>query len=101
MKKLEVGILGATGMVGQRFASLLEHHPWFEVKWLGASEKSTGKKYAEACSWRLRERMPPGLRELVVEECKPGKIFRNWFFPRSIRKSPARWSASSPAPATP
>jgi len=44
MKKLEVGILGATGMVGQRFVSLLEHHPWFEVAWLAASERSAGKK---------------------------------------------------------
>ena len=43
MKKLEVGILGATGMVGQRFVSLLEHHPWFEVTWLAASERSAGR----------------------------------------------------------
>ena len=58
MKKVQVGILGATGMVGQRFISLLEHHPWFEVAWLGASEKSAGKKYSEACNWRLRDPMP-------------------------------------------
>src|ERR1700687_2989514 len=44
MKRIAVGILGATGMVGQRFISLLENHPWFEVAWLGASEKSAGKK---------------------------------------------------------
>ncbi len=72
MKKLEVGILGATGMVGQRFVSLLEEHPWFEVKWLAASEKSSGKKYAEACNWRLRDPMPKAVRELVVRDCKPG-----------------------------
>jgi aspartate-semialdehyde dehydrogenase len=72
MKKLEVGILGATGMVGQRFASLLEHHPWFEIKWLAASERSAGKPYAEACNWRVREPMPRGVRELAVHECKPG-----------------------------
>jgi len=72
MKKLEVGILGATGMVGQRFVSLLEHHPWFEVAWLAASERSAGKTYAEACTWRLREPMPKGVRELPVHECKPG-----------------------------
>jgi aspartate-semialdehyde dehydrogenase len=72
MKKLEVGILGATGMVGQRFASLLEHHPWFEIKWLAASERSAGKPYAEACNWRVREPMPKGVRELAVHECKPG-----------------------------
>jgi aspartate-semialdehyde dehydrogenase len=72
MKKLEVGILGATGMVGQRFVSLLEHHPWFEVAWLAASERSAGKTYAEACNWRLREPMPKAVRDLSVDECKPG-----------------------------
>lgn len=73
MKNIEVGILGATGAVGQRFVSLLEHHPWFEVAWLGASERSAGKKYGEACNWRLREPMPRAARELPVHECKPGK----------------------------
>jgi len=73
MKKIEVGILGATGMVGQRFVSLLEHHPWFEVKWLAASERSAGKSYAEACNWRLRDPMPKVVREFPVHECKPGK----------------------------
>ncbi len=72
MKKLDVGVLGATGMVGQRFVSLLEHHPWFGVAWLAASEKSAGKTYAEACNWRLREPMPKAARELPVDECKPG-----------------------------
>jgi len=71
MKKLEVGILGATGMVGQRFVSLLEHHPWFELRWLAASERSAGKTYAEACNWRLREVLPKAVRELPVHECKP------------------------------
>ena len=73
MKKVEVGILGATGMVGQRFASLLEHHPWFEAAWFAASDRSAGKKYADACKWRLREPMPAGVRDMVVEECKPGR----------------------------
>jgi aspartate-semialdehyde dehydrogenase len=73
MKKIEVGILGATGMVGQRFVSLLEHHPWFEVAWLAASERSAGKTYAEACNWRVRDPMPKAARELPVHECKPGK----------------------------
>ena len=71
MKKLEVGILGATGMVGQRLVSLLESHPWFEVAWLAASEKSAGKPYADACHWRLREPMPRAARALLVEECRP------------------------------
>jgi aspartate-semialdehyde dehydrogenase len=71
MKKLEVGILGATGMVGQRLASLLEHHPWFELAWLGASDRSAGKKYAEACNWRLENPMPAAARDLPVYECVP------------------------------
>lgn len=71
MKKLEVGILGATGMVGQRFVSLLENHLWFELKWLGASGKSAGKKYAEVCNWRLREALPLRAGALPVQECKP------------------------------
>lgn len=72
MKKIPVGVLGATGMVGQRFASLLKDHPWFELSWLAASDRSAGKKYAEACTWRLREPMPDGVREMVVHECRPG-----------------------------
>ena len=72
MKKIEVGILGATGMVGQRFASLLEHHPWFQAAWFAASDRSAGRKYSEACNWRLREPMPAGVRDLEVQECKPG-----------------------------
>jgi len=72
MKKLEVGILGATGMVGQRFVSLLEHHPWFEIKWLAASERSAGKTYREACNWRLRDPLPKNAWDLPVHECKPG-----------------------------
>jgi aspartate-semialdehyde dehydrogenase len=72
VKKLEVGVLGGTGMVGQRLASLLENHPWFELKWLGASDRSAGKMYAEACNWRLRDPMPAAVRELPVNECTPG-----------------------------
>jgi len=71
MNKIEVGILGATGMVGQRFVSLLEHHPWFEVRWLAASDRSAGKTYGEACNWRVRDPMPKAARELTVYECKP------------------------------
>lgn len=71
MKKLPVGILGATGMVGQRLASLLENHPWFELVWLGASDRSAGKKYAAACNWRLEDPMPAAARDLPVYECVP------------------------------
>jgi aspartate-semialdehyde dehydrogenase len=71
-RKMEVGVLGATGMVGQHFIKFLANHPWFEVKWVGASERSTAKKYAEATDWRLEGVMPEGVRELTVEDCKPG-----------------------------
>jgi len=74
--KIEVGILGATGMVGQNFIRFLHNHPWFEVKWLGASDRSAGKKYAEAAAWRLNGTMPEPVRELVVEECRPGNAPR-------------------------
>ncbi len=60
-------------MVGQRFVSLLEHHPWFEVAWLAASERSAGKPYVDACNWRVRDPMPQSARQLPVHECKPGK----------------------------
>ena len=56
--KIPVGILGATGTVGQRMVQLLERHPWFEVTWLGASERSAGLPYAEAARWRLKTPMP-------------------------------------------
>ncbi|MGA3325942.1 MAG: aspartate-semialdehyde dehydrogenase [Terriglobia bacterium] len=72
MKKLEVGILGATGMVGQRVVSLLEHHPWFEIRWVAASERSAGKTYREACNWRLRDPLPKSVGDFPVHECKPG-----------------------------
>lgn len=74
--KIEVGVLGATGMVGQQFASFLQGHPWFEIAWLGASDRSAGKPYREATSWRLDGAMPASVRDLVVQECKPGNAPR-------------------------
>jgi aspartate-semialdehyde dehydrogenase len=71
--KIEVGILGATGTVGQRFVQLLEGHPWFELKWLGASDRSAGKPYGEAASWQLEGAPPAGVAERTVEECLPGR----------------------------
>ncbi len=70
--RIEVGILGATGMVGQQFVRLLEGHPWFELKWLGASDRSAGKKYAEAARWHLDGPLPGDVAGARVEECKPG-----------------------------
>ncbi len=68
---MKVGVLGATGMVGQEFVNFLRNHPWFDLTWLGASDRSAGKKYAEATTWRLSGTMPPGARDIVVSECKP------------------------------
>ncbi len=70
-RKTPVGVLGATGMVGQHFVRFLENHPWFELVWAGASDRSAGKKYAEATSWRLEGSMPAGAAGLTVAECRP------------------------------
>ena len=67
-KKLRVGILGATGMVGQRFISLLDNHPWFEVVTVAASPRSAGKTYEEAVGgrWKMTTPMPEGVKKLIV-----------------------------------
>jgi len=69
--KIPVGILGATGIVGQRFIQLLEHHPWFEVAWLAASDRSEGKSYAEAARWRLKTSIPKNVARMIVAPAKP------------------------------
>ena len=71
MAKLKCGILGATGMVGQRFIQLLEHNDRFEVFMLGASERSAGKKYSEACNWKLSTDIPRKCAEMLVYQCDP------------------------------
>lgn len=71
MTKFRVGILGATGMVGQRFIQLLESHPQFDVTALAASDRSQGKRYDEACTWRLTGDMPLAVRSLVVQPPAP------------------------------
>lgn len=71
-RKIEVGILGATGMVGQSFIAFLQNHPWFEIKWVGASDRSAGKKYREATAWKLSGITPENVADLLVEECRPG-----------------------------
>ncbi len=67
-EKLQVGILGGTGMVGQRFISLLENHPWFEVKVIAASPRSAGKTYKEAVGdrWKMKTPMPESVKDIVV-----------------------------------
>jgi aspartate-semialdehyde dehydrogenase len=69
MARLPVGILGATGAVGQRFVQLLADHPWFEVAELAASDRSAGKPYREACTWRLGGAPSDRVARLVVKAC--------------------------------
>ena len=71
MERRDVGILGATGMVGQRFIQLLANHPWFKITWLAASDRSAGKPYAEACNWRLDTDLPPGIAEMILQPNTP------------------------------
>jgi len=66
--KLKAGILGATGMVGQRFMKLLEGHPYFEVSALMASSKSAGKKYCDVAKWYLKDEIPKGVSDMIVED---------------------------------
>ncbi len=70
-KKIEVGILGATGTVGQYLAELLAEHPWFRVTWLAASERSAGKRYGEL-PWRMGSHLPAEIEKLCVNELKAG-----------------------------
>jgi len=71
--KIQVGILGATGTVGQRFIQLLEGHPWFEVSWLAASDRSAGKEYSEAATWRLQPPIPAKIAAMPVRSAVPDK----------------------------
>jgi len=66
-----IGILGATGMVGQRYIQLLEDHPWFEITWLAASDRSSGKRYGEAVKWRLDTALPERIAKLTVSPAEP------------------------------
>jgi aspartate-semialdehyde dehydrogenase len=70
---IEIGILGATGMVGQQFIALLAQHPWFSVTWLGASQRSEGKPYRDATAWRLAAPLPDAVAGLMVEAATPGQ----------------------------
>jgi aspartate-semialdehyde dehydrogenase len=69
--KHPIGILGATGMVGQRYIQLLENHPWFEVAWLAASDRSSGKTYGEAARWRLDTPLPERIAQMPVSPAEP------------------------------
>jgi aspartate-semialdehyde dehydrogenase len=69
--KTAVGILGATGSVGQKFIKLLENHPWFEVRALAASERSAGRRYEDIVAWKQTSALPAGVRGLEVRPCEP------------------------------
>ena len=69
--KIPVGILGATGTVGQRFIQLLHAHPWFEITWLAASDRSAGKPYAEAAKWNLATPIPANIAAMKVSAAAP------------------------------
>jgi aspartate-semialdehyde dehydrogenase len=72
MNKIRVGILGATGMVGQHLIRFLQGHPWFEITALAASGRSEGRPYREVCRWIISPDMPPSVRDMVVQSCEPG-----------------------------
>ncbi len=71
MKSIDVGILGGTGMVGQHFIRFLQGHPWFNLTWLGASDRSAGKKLKDATAWRLDGDLPSHAAEILVSDSKP------------------------------
>ena len=87
MERRNVGILGATGAVGQRFIQLLANHPWFNITWLAASDRSAGKTYAEACAWRLETPLPRRIAEMVLQPNTPEGYQCNLALPRIIFSS--------------
>lgn len=74
MQRHGVGILGATGLVGQRLVSLLDGHPWFETRVLGASRRSSGRRYGEACRWGLTTPAPRDVADRTLVECDPERF---------------------------
>ena len=78
-QRIDVGILGATGAVGQQFIAQLAAHPWFKLSWVAASHRSAGKRYADATPWRLPSPCPEDVAELVVDSVTPGRAPRLLF----------------------
>lgn len=74
MERYRAGILGATGMVGQRLVTMLEDHPWFRLTGLAASDRSTGRAYRDAARWRLPGPLPPAVGEMPVVACRPDAL---------------------------
>ena len=73
MDAIEVGVLGATGVVGQQFVSRLARHPWFRCTWLAASERSEGKAYKSVAPWKLSTPIPEASADRIVDACVPGR----------------------------
>src|SRR5918993_2277915 len=73
VERIDVGILGATGMVGQQFILQLAEHPWFRPAWLAASERSEGRAYGDAAAWHLEQPPHPSIVSQRVEACVPGR----------------------------
>jgi aspartate-semialdehyde dehydrogenase len=90
MTKYRVGILGATGVVGQRFVELLANHPWFEISEVVGSEKSVRKRYEEAVNWRLDSPVPAGVKDLILKELKPNLV-RGFVF-SGLEATSAAWA---------
>src|SRR5271168_772311 len=84
MERRNVGILGATGMVGQRFIQLLGNHPWFNITWLAASDRSAGKTYGEACRWKLDTPLPKHIAEIFVQLNTPERASCERAIPKII-----------------
>jgi len=80
MAEYRVGVLGATGAVGQKFIHLLRNHPWFKITALGASERSAGKTYREAANWVESTEMPDDIAEITVSTCDPAKMDVDFVF---------------------
>jgi aspartate-semialdehyde dehydrogenase len=93
MNKIPIGILGATGIVGQRFIQLLEHHPWFEVAWLAASDRSEGREYADAARWKLRTPIPARVATMSFRRQLPTAL-RRWFLLRLTQPLRPNWSSA-------
>ncbi len=74
MAKIRAGVLGATGNVGQRFIEMLSNHPWFELTSLAASDRSAGKRYGDAASWRLESKLPQQAADMTVVPVDPKKV---------------------------
>jgi aspartate-semialdehyde dehydrogenase len=73
-RQIPVGVLGATGTVGQRFIVLLAEHPFFVIRALGASARSAGKPYTKAVNWKQTSPIPTIVRDMIVNECTPDQF---------------------------